>query len=196
MGAKLPSGWLQVRSPRMAGRGTACGRYREARALAERRFPGAGTQPTRDRDGPGDPRAHPPVKAVDSSVVIAAFASWHEHHAIARKAMTAPASPDRPRSGRVLLGTDQAAAPEPGQSRHRPRVHHRALHRSLPHPVRERLPGTPRHSGGRADPRRTRLRRTDRPHSRRAQCHSRESLDQRAGATYETVGAHVEQLPS
>ena len=42
-----------------------------------------------DRDGPGDPRAHPPVKAVDSSVVIAAFASWHEHHAIARKAMTA-----------------------------------------------------------------------------------------------------------
>ena len=29
------------------------------------------------------------MKAVDSSVVIAAFASWHEHHAIARKAMTA-----------------------------------------------------------------------------------------------------------
>jgi hypothetical protein len=29
------------------------------------------------------------VKAVDSSVVIAAFASWHEHHAIARKAMIA-----------------------------------------------------------------------------------------------------------
>ena len=28
------------------------------------------------------------MKAVDSSVVIAAFASWHEHHAIARKAMT------------------------------------------------------------------------------------------------------------
>jgi predicted nucleic acid-binding protein len=27
------------------------------------------------------------VKAVDSSVVIAAFATWHEHHAIARKAM-------------------------------------------------------------------------------------------------------------
>ena len=27
------------------------------------------------------------MKAVDSSVVIAAFASWHEHHAIARKAM-------------------------------------------------------------------------------------------------------------
>jgi predicted nucleic acid-binding protein len=29
------------------------------------------------------------VKAVDSSVVIAAFASWHEHHAIARNAMAA-----------------------------------------------------------------------------------------------------------
>jgi predicted nucleic acid-binding protein len=29
------------------------------------------------------------VKAVDSSVVIAAFASWHEHHAVARKAMAA-----------------------------------------------------------------------------------------------------------
>ena len=29
------------------------------------------------------------MKAVDSSVVIAAFASWHEHHQIARKAMTA-----------------------------------------------------------------------------------------------------------
>jgi predicted nucleic acid-binding protein len=27
------------------------------------------------------------VKAVDSSVVIAAFATWHEYHAIARKAM-------------------------------------------------------------------------------------------------------------
>jgi len=27
------------------------------------------------------------VKAVDSSVVVAAFASWHEHHALARKAM-------------------------------------------------------------------------------------------------------------
>jgi predicted nucleic acid-binding protein len=27
------------------------------------------------------------VKAVDSGVVIAAFATWHEHHAIARKAM-------------------------------------------------------------------------------------------------------------
>ncbi len=29
------------------------------------------------------------MKAVDSSVVIAAFAGWHEHHAISRKAMTA-----------------------------------------------------------------------------------------------------------
>jgi predicted nucleic acid-binding protein len=28
------------------------------------------------------------MRAVDSSVVIAAFATWHEHHAIARKAMT------------------------------------------------------------------------------------------------------------
>ena len=28
------------------------------------------------------------MKAVDSSVVVAAFASWHEHHVIARKAMT------------------------------------------------------------------------------------------------------------
>jgi len=28
------------------------------------------------------------MKAVDSSVVIAAFATWHEHHAIARKAMS------------------------------------------------------------------------------------------------------------
>lgn len=27
------------------------------------------------------------MKAVDSSVVIAAFASWHEHHAVAQKAM-------------------------------------------------------------------------------------------------------------
>jgi hypothetical protein len=32
------------------------------------------------------------VKAVDSSVVIAAFASWHEHHAIARKATTGKAA--------------------------------------------------------------------------------------------------------
>ena len=28
------------------------------------------------------------MKAVDSSVVIAAFATWHEHHSVARKAMT------------------------------------------------------------------------------------------------------------
>lgn len=28
------------------------------------------------------------MKAVDSSVVIAAFATWHEHHALARKAMS------------------------------------------------------------------------------------------------------------
>jgi predicted nucleic acid-binding protein len=28
------------------------------------------------------------MKAADSSVVVAAFASWHEHHVIARKAMT------------------------------------------------------------------------------------------------------------
>jgi predicted nucleic acid-binding protein len=27
------------------------------------------------------------VKAVDSSVVVAAFATWHEHHALARKAL-------------------------------------------------------------------------------------------------------------
>jgi len=27
------------------------------------------------------------MRAVDSSVVVAAFASWHEHHVIARKAM-------------------------------------------------------------------------------------------------------------
>jgi predicted nucleic acid-binding protein len=27
------------------------------------------------------------MKAVDTSVVVAAFASWHEHHVIARKAM-------------------------------------------------------------------------------------------------------------
>ena len=29
------------------------------------------------------------MKAVDSSVVIAAFASWHEYHGIASKAMAA-----------------------------------------------------------------------------------------------------------
>lgn len=28
------------------------------------------------------------MKAVDSSVLIAAFATWHEHHALARKAMS------------------------------------------------------------------------------------------------------------
>jgi hypothetical protein len=27
------------------------------------------------------------MKAVDSSVVVASFATWHEHHAIARKVM-------------------------------------------------------------------------------------------------------------
>jgi predicted nucleic acid-binding protein len=28
------------------------------------------------------------MRAVDSSVVVAAFATWHEHHALARKAMS------------------------------------------------------------------------------------------------------------
>jgi hypothetical protein len=28
------------------------------------------------------------MRAVDSSVVIAAFATWHEHHGLARKAMS------------------------------------------------------------------------------------------------------------
>jgi hypothetical protein len=28
------------------------------------------------------------MKAVDSSVVVAAFATWHEHHALARAAMS------------------------------------------------------------------------------------------------------------
>ena len=44
-------------------------------AVPEKPLPRLTAGEVRERPG-----AHPAVKAVDTSVVVAAFASWHEHH--------------------------------------------------------------------------------------------------------------------
>jgi hypothetical protein len=115
------------------------------------------------------------VKAVDSSVVVAAFATWHEHHGIAREAMAGQsAAPDRPRGDRVLLGPDPPATAAPRQPVDRPCLPHRAVHRTISHPFRNRLPGATGHRSRRTDPRRSRLRRPDRVHRGRAPRHAPE----------------------
>ena len=70
------------------------------------------------------------MKAVDSSVVIAAFATWHEHHR-RPQGHGQPATPDRPRGDRVLLGADPASPAAPRPPVDRPCLHHRAVHRTI-----------------------------------------------------------------
>src|SRR6266480_58812 len=50
---------------------------------------GAGRRTARAhrRKGPRNVGAHPALKAADTSSVIAAFASWHESHEVARRAL-------------------------------------------------------------------------------------------------------------
>jgi predicted nucleic acid-binding protein len=133
------------------------------------------------------------VKAVDSSVVIAAFASWHEHHAIARKAMAG-----QPRLiAHAAMESYSVLTRLPPPHRAHPSIVHAFLAERFTEPfltlsetgyqellatvaVRQIL-GGPAYDAliafTAAEHQATLL-----------------SLDQRAAATYETVSATVEQL--
>jgi predicted nucleic acid-binding protein len=135
------------------------------------------------------------VKAADSSVVIAAFASWHEHHAIARKAMAA-----RPRLiAHAAVEAYSVLTRLPPPHRASPGIVHAFITSRFTEPfltlsetgyqellatvAAGQIPGGPAYDAliafTAAEHKATLI-----------------SLDQRAAATYETVGAQVEQLLS
>jgi predicted nucleic acid-binding protein len=133
------------------------------------------------------------VKAVDSSVVIAAFASWHEHHAIARKAMAA-----RPRLiAHAAVESYSVLTRLPPPHRASPGIVHAFITRRFTEPfltlsetgyqellatvAAGQIVGGPAYDALIAF--------TAAEHNATLM-----SLDQRAAATYETVGAQVEQL--
>jgi predicted nucleic acid-binding protein len=135
------------------------------------------------------------VKAVDSSVVIAAFASWHEHHAVARKAMAA-----RPRLiAHAAVEAYSVLTRLPPPHRASPDMVHAFITGRFTEPFlilsetgyRELLAtvaagqilGGPAYDALIAF--------TAAEHNATLM-----SLDQRAAATYETVGVQVEQLLS
>ena len=135
------------------------------------------------------------MKAADSSVVIAAFASWHEHHAIARKAMAA-----RPRLiAHAAVEAYSVLTRLPPPHRASPGIVHAFITGRFTEPfltlsetgyqellatvAAGQILGGPAYDAliafTAAEHRATLI-----------------SLDQRAAATYETVGAQVEQLLS
>ena len=135
------------------------------------------------------------MKAVDSSVVIAAFASWHEHHAIARKAMAA-----RPRLiAHAAVEAYSVLTRLPPPHRASPGIVHAFITGRFTEPfltlsetgyqellatvAAGQILGGPAYDAliafTAAEHKATLI-----------------SLDQRAAATYETVGAPVEQLLS
>jgi predicted nucleic acid-binding protein len=135
------------------------------------------------------------VKAVDSSVVIAAFASWHEHHAIARKAMAA-----RPRLiAHAAVESYSVLTRLPPPHRASPQIVHAFITERFTEPflilsetgyqellatvAGRQILGGPAYDALIAF--------TAAEHNAILM-----SLDQRAAATYETVGAQVEQLLS
>jgi predicted nucleic acid-binding protein len=135
------------------------------------------------------------VKAVDSSVVIAAFASWHEHHAIARKAMAA-----RPRLiAHAAVESYSVLTRLPPPHRASPDIVHAFITGRFTEPflilsetgyqellatvAAGQILGGPAYDALIAF--------TAAEHNATLM-----SLDQRAAATYETVGAQVEQLLS
>jgi predicted nucleic acid-binding protein len=133
------------------------------------------------------------MKAVDSSVVIAAFATWHEHHAIARKAMA-----DRPRLiAHAAVESYSVLTRLPPPHRASPSIVHAFITERFSEPFLtlsetgyQELLATvaARHVlGGPA---------YDALIAFTAAEHQATllSLDQRAAATYEAVGAAVEQL--
>jgi len=133
------------------------------------------------------------MRAVDSSVVIAAFATWHEHHALARKAMSS-----RPRLvAHAAVESYSVLTRLPPPHRAHPSIVHAFITERFADPfltlseagyqellatvaVRQIL-------GGSA---------CDALIAFTAAEHQATllSLDQRAAATYEAVGATVEQL--
>ena len=135
------------------------------------------------------------MKAVDSSVVIAAFASWHEHHAIARKAMAA-----RPRLiAHAAVESYSVLTRLPPPHRASPGIVHAFITGRFTEPfltlsetgyqellatvAAGQIVGGPAYDAL--------IDFTAAEHNATLM-----SLDQRAAATYETVGAQVEQLLS
>jgi predicted nucleic acid-binding protein len=133
------------------------------------------------------------VKAVDSSVVIAAFATWHEHHAVASKAMAG-----RPRLvAHAAVEAYSVLTRLPPPHRAHPSIVHAFMSERFSEPLlvlsetgyqellatvaARQILGGPAYDAliafTAAEHRATLL-----------------SLDQRAAATYEAVGARVEQL--
>jgi predicted nucleic acid-binding protein len=133
------------------------------------------------------------VKAVDSSVVIAAFATWHEHHAIASNAMAG-----RPRLvAHAAVESYSVLTRLPPPHRAHPSIVHAFLTERFTEPfltlsetgyqellatvAAGQILGGPAYDAliafTAAEHQATLL-----------------SLDQRAAVTYETVGAAVEQL--
>jgi hypothetical protein len=132
------------------------------------------------------------VKAVDSSVVIATFASWREHHAITRKAMTA-----RPRLiAHAAAGSYSVLTRLPPPHGASPDIVHSFITERFTDPfltlsengyqellatvAAGQIPGGPAYAL---------IAFTAAEHNATLL-----SLDQRAAATYETVGAHVQHL--
>jgi predicted nucleic acid-binding protein len=133
------------------------------------------------------------MKAVDSSVVIAAFATWHEHHAIARKAMTG-----RPRLiAHAAIESYSVLTRLPPPHRAQPSIVHAFITERFAEPLltlsetgHQKLLATLAAGqilGGPA---------YDALIAHTAAEHQATllSLDQRAAATYQAVGATVEQL--
>lgn len=133
------------------------------------------------------------MKAVDSSVVIAAFASWHEHHTVARKAMAS-----RPRLiAHAAVESYSVLTRLPPPHRASPDIVHAFIMGRFTEPflilsesgyqellatvAAGQIPGGPAYDALIAF--------TAAEHSATLM-----SLDQRAALTYETVGAQVEQL--
>lgn len=133
------------------------------------------------------------MRAVDSSVVIAAFASWHEHHAVARKALAG-----RPRLiAHAALECYSVLTRLPPPHRAQPSIVHAFLGERFAEPFltlsetgyQELLATVASNQilGGPA---------YDALIAFTAAEHGATllSLDQRAATTYEAVGATVEQL--
>jgi predicted nucleic acid-binding protein len=133
------------------------------------------------------------VKAVDSSVVVAAFASWHEHHVIARKAIAS-----RPRLiAHAVVESYSVLTRLPPPHRAQPSIVHTFITERFTDPfltlsetgyqellatvAASRILGGPTYDALIAF--------TAAEHQATLM-----SLDQRAAATYEAIGVTVEQL--
>ncbi|WP_261567870.1 type II toxin-antitoxin system VapC family toxin [Frankia gtarii] len=133
------------------------------------------------------------MKVVDTSVVVACFASWHEHHAVARKAMAC-----RPRlAAHAAVESYSVLTRLPPPHRAQPSIVHTFLTERFIEPfltlseagyqkllatlAANQIPGGPAYDALIAF--------TAAEHQATLM-----SLDQRAAATYEAIGVPVEQL--